>query len=49
VGACDGELTIGQITGAIATLFEVDEIDLRAEVLPDVRGLVTDGLLVPVK
>ncbi len=49
VGACDGELTIGQITGAIATLFEVDEIDLRAEVLPDVRGLVTDGLLVPVQ
>ncbi len=49
VGACDGDLSIGQITGAIASLFGVSEHELRAEVLPDVRGLITDGLLVPVQ
>lgn len=45
VGACDGELTVGQIVGAIASLFGVSQEDLRAEVLPDVRGLISDGLL----
>lgn len=45
VGACDGELSVGQIVSAIASLFEVDTAELAAEVLPDVRGLITDGLL----
>ena len=47
VGVCDGELSVGQILGAIAALFEVDADELTAEVLPGVRGLVRDGLLVP--
>ncbi|WP_123816666.1 DUF7059 domain-containing protein [Myceligenerans xiligouense] len=47
VGACDGELTVGQIIGALAALFEVPAGELGAEVLPAVRGLVLDGFLVP--
>ncbi|QIK84434.1 methyltransferase [Sanguibacter sp. HDW7] len=47
VGVCDGELSVGQILGAIAALFEVDADELTAEVLPGVRGLVRDGLLTP--
>lgn len=47
VGACDGELSVGQIIGAIATLFEVSAADLTAELLADIRGLITDGLLTP--
>ena len=48
VGACDGELSVGQIIGAIATLFEVEASELAAQLVPQVRGLITDGLLVPV-
>ncbi|PFG35200.1 DUF7059 domain-containing protein [Sanguibacter antarcticus] len=46
VGACDGELSVGQIVGAIASIFDVSVDDLAAELLPAVRGLVRDGLLV---
>ncbi|MGW2091999.1 DUF7059 domain-containing protein [Promicromonospora sukumoe] len=45
VGACDGELTVGQIVGALASLFEVPADALAAELLPAVRGLVRDGFL----
>ncbi|MEP7763849.1 methyltransferase [Sanguibacter sp. 25GB23B1] len=45
VGACDGELSVGQIVGAIASIFDVSTGDLAAELLPAVRGLVRDGLL----
>ncbi len=48
VGASDGELTVGQLVGAIAALFEVGADDLAGELLPDVRGLVRDGFLAPV-
>jgi SAM-dependent methyltransferase len=47
VGACDGELTVGQLIGAIAALVEVPAADVAADVLPSVRGLVRDGLLLP--
>ena len=47
VGACDGELTVGRLAAAIAALFEVPAADVVADVLPSVRGLVRDGLLVP--
>ena len=47
VGVCDGELSVGQIVGAIASLFEVDAHELAAEVLPGVRGLVRDLFLSP--
>ncbi|MBD5785340.1 methyltransferase [Cellulosimicrobium terreum] len=47
VGASDGELTVGQLVGAIAALLEVSAADLAAELLPTVRGLVRDGFLAP--
>ena len=46
VGACDGELTVGQVVGALADLLEEPEPDLRARLLPAVRDLVAEGLLV---
>jgi methylase of polypeptide subunit release factors len=47
VGACDGDLTVGQIGGAIATLFDVDGSALLAELVPAVRRLVRDCFLRP--
>ncbi|WP_402462671.1 DUF7059 domain-containing protein [Isoptericola aurantiacus] len=47
VGACDGELTAGQIVGALGALLAVPAEDLAAELLPAVRGLVRDGFLAP--
>ncbi|WP_253259431.1 methyltransferase [Subtercola boreus] len=49
VGACDGDLTIGQLCGAIAHLLEVDEEALVADVLPRLRQLVDDGFLLPLQ
>jgi len=45
VGASDGELTIGQLSDAIAHLLEVDAVALRADLLPRVRELVFTGML----
>lgn len=45
VGACDGELTVGRIVGALGALLDVPASDVAADVLPTVRGLLTDGLL----
>jgi methylase of polypeptide subunit release factors len=45
VGACDGELTVGQLVGALAALLDVGSAAVAADVLPGVRGLVRDGLL----
>jgi len=47
-GACDGELTVGQLASAIAALFDVPAGELVAELLPAVHGLVEDGFLTPV-
>lgn len=47
VGACDGELSVGRLGAAIASLFNVGADDLAAEVLPGIRGLVRDGFLNP--
>ncbi|GAB3615527.1 methyltransferase [Okibacterium endophyticum] len=48
VGACDGELALGAILGALAELLAVDEAALRADLLPRVRELIDDGfLLIP--
>ncbi|PVE98017.1 methyltransferase [Microbacterium sp. TPD7012] len=47
VGACDGELTVGQIVAALSDLFEVPLADLWSELEPRIRALVFDGLLVP--
>ncbi|MGN6610427.1 MAG: DUF7059 domain-containing protein [Angustibacter sp.] len=46
VGACDGDLAVGQIVGALAVLLDEPDAELRARLLPDVRHLVADGLLV---
>jgi hypothetical protein len=47
VGACDGDLTIGQIIDALAVLLERDRAGLRTEYLPAVRALVADGFIGP--
>jgi hypothetical protein len=45
VGACDGDLPLGVIVGAVAQLLECPAGDVRATVVPAVRGLLADGLL----
>ena len=45
VGACDGELAVGAIIAALAQLLDVDDAALAAELLPAVRALVDDGML----
>ncbi len=47
VGACDGELTVGQIAAALAQLFDVPLPDLWADIEPRIRQLVLDGFLAP--
>jgi methylase of polypeptide subunit release factors len=47
VGACDGELAVGAVAGALAHLLEVPVEGVLAELLPAVRDLVGDGLLLP--
>ena len=46
VSVCDGSLPAGAAVVAIASLLGVDEAQVRAEVLPLLRALVADGLLV---
>lgn len=45
VGACDGELLVGQILDAVAHLLERDPEELHTAYLPVVRELVTEGYL----
>ncbi len=45
VGASDGDLTVGQLLGALGALLERDEADLRATYLPVVRDLLGEGFL----
>jgi methylase of polypeptide subunit release factors len=45
--ACDGELTAGQIAGALAALLDRDDHGFRPGLLAEVRNLVMDGFLVP--
>ena len=45
LGACDGELTVGQILDALAQLLELDPRDLRASRISAVRELVAEGFL----
>jgi methylase of polypeptide subunit release factors len=46
VSVCDGSLQAAAAVSAIADLLDRDEAELRAELVPLVRGLVADGLLV---
>ncbi|MDJ0338046.1 methyltransferase [Cryobacterium sp. PH31-O1] len=45
VGACDGDLAVGAIIGALAQLLDADEPALTAELLPKLRALIVDGFL----
>ena len=45
VGACDGDLTVGQILDALAQLLDGDPGELRSTYLPIVRELVEEGFL----
>jgi cyclopropane fatty-acyl-phospholipid synthase-like methyltransferase len=47
VGACDGELAVGQILDALATLLGQDAATLRRDRLGPVREMVADGFLLP--
>ncbi|MCF6377944.1 class I SAM-dependent methyltransferase [Nocardioides KLBMP 9356] len=46
VGACDGDLTVGQILGALGDLLGRDVDGLRTAYVPVVRELVAEGYLV---
>jgi len=45
VGTCDGELSVGQIAGALAALLDVPVDTMIAGMVPAVRELILDGLL----
>ncbi len=47
VGACDGDLGVGQILDALGTILGRDQAALRTTYLPKVRELVAEGFLVP--
>jgi SAM-dependent methyltransferase len=45
VGACDGTLTVGALSAALAEVLDADAVELRAALLPRVRQLLLDGFL----
>ena len=47
IGACDGDLSLGQIAGALATLLEVDESAATEALVTGFRELVWMGVLAP--
>jgi hypothetical protein len=47
VGACDGDLTVGQILDALAQLLDLDSAATREDYLPVVADLVREGFLLP--
>lgn len=48
VGACDGELTAGQIAGALAALLDVPTHTMRSGLAVALRDLMRDGFVAPV-
>lgn len=46
VGACDGELPVAAITSAVADLLNEGEGRIRSQVLPSLRRMVAEGMLV---
>lgn len=42
-GACDGELTVGQIADALVVLLEADAAETRREVVQAARAMLLDG------
>ncbi|MGI5951903.1 MAG: DUF7059 domain-containing protein [Brooklawnia sp.] len=49
LGACDGELPLGVIIGAVASLLDQDAETLRDELLPKVRNAIRQDYLRPVR
>ncbi|GAA1747131.1 DUF7059 domain-containing protein [Aeromicrobium alkaliterrae] len=47
LSACDGDLTAGQVLGAIGTLLDLDPETVRSERRSEVAELVADGFLRP--
>ncbi len=47
VSACDGDLSVGQIIGALAVLLEREDGEFAEALAADVRNLVRDGFLYP--
>ncbi|GAA5141007.1 class I SAM-dependent methyltransferase [Nocardioides marinquilinus] len=47
VGACDGDLEVGQILDAVAQLLDLDAAQTRATYLPVAAELVAQGFLTP--
>ncbi|RAN72795.1 SAM-dependent methyltransferase [Bacillus sp. SRB_336] len=47
VSASDGELTVGQLIDALATLLDRDDAEFAQALEADVRNLVRDGFLLP--
>jgi len=47
LGACDGELSLGQIVSAVADLTETDATELRADLLPRIQELIAQTWLRP--
>lgn len=45
LGACDGDLPLGAIISAVAGLLDTDADELVADLLPRVRQLLADGML----
>ena len=45
VGALDGDLTVGQVIGAVSHVLDLDASDLAASVLPEVRAMLLDQML----
>jgi hypothetical protein len=45
VGACDGDLSTGQILSALAQLLDLPLEDLRRDYLPQIHRLVVEGFL----
>lgn len=49
VGACDGELTLDEITEALATMFDLDYTEVADHIVQGVRELVWLGMLAPLE
>jgi len=47
LGACDGELTLGQIIDAVARVLDEDPSDLTARMIPQVTSLISQTWLTP--
>lgn len=45
VGACDGDLSVGQILNALAELLDRPVGEVHTEYLPQIRNLAVEGFL----